>query len=241
MVRKFINSVARRVLLVFCKDRSMCMTMGTVIPFGNEPWFRKTLGFMTPPNMVFLKSLRRQSDRETSMRKQVWQDAAFPAEKLPNMVEKSHELFEIYPLLCYPCKVFDYGGFIRLRGEQNQIPPYDGQPKSKMFLNLGIYGTPKPIREGKQFKTLHAVREFEGAIRDVGGFQHTYCDSFMTESEFEEMFDHTLWNKMREKYGCEGAFVSVFDKTRPELKFADWLEEESQWEAEDENSLIAKA
>ena len=30
-------------------------------------------------------------------------------------------------------------------------------------------------------------------MRSVGGFQHTYCDSFQTEEEFEAMFNHDLW------------------------------------------------
>lgn len=89
------------------------MTMGTVIPFGNKPWFRYTMGWMTPPNMVMLKSLRRPTDREKSIREQVWQDAGFPAERLTESVNKSHDLFEIYPLLCYPCKIIDNGGMVR--------------------------------------------------------------------------------------------------------------------------------
>ena len=39
-----------------------------------------------------------------------------------------------------------------------------------------------------------------------------YADSYLTEDEFEAMFDHTLYNEMREKYDCKKAFPRVYDK-----------------------------
>lgn len=37
-------------------DRSMCMTMETVMPFGNDAWFRYPLGWTLPPKMSLLKA-----------------------------------------------------------------------------------------------------------------------------------------------------------------------------------------
>mmetsp|Transcript_16176 Transcript_16176/g.18909 ORF Transcript_16176/g.18909 Transcript_16176/m.18909 type:complete len:185 (-) Transcript_16176:1327-1881(-) len=184
------------------------------------------MGWMTPPNMVMLKSLRRPTDREKSIREQVWQDAGFPAERLTESVNKSHDLFEIYPLLCYPCKIIDNGGMVR--SPENHGKEFK-DTQSKTYLNLGIYGTPKGIRQSTDFKTLHSIREWESFVRSVGGFQHTYCDSMQTEEEFREMFDHSLWEKMREKYECNTAFNTVYEKTRPEVDVWKWLEEEEHW------------
>ena len=39
----------------------------------------------------------------------------------------------------------------------------------------------------------------------------------MTEVEFREMFDLTAYEKVRKKYGAEGAFPHLFDKTKPEI------------------------
>lgn len=39
-----------------------------------------------------------------------------------------------------------------------------------------------------------------------------YADSYMTEKEFESMFDHTLYNEMRKKYECDHAFPRVYNK-----------------------------
>ena len=39
-----------------------------------------------------------------------------------------------------------------------------------------------------------------------------YADSYMTRDEFVSMFDHSLYEKSRKKFGCEGAFPEVYDK-----------------------------
>ena len=39
-----------------------------------------------------------------------------------------------------------------------------------------------------------------------------YADSYMTKAEFREMFDHTLYDEMRQKYQCTKAFPDVYDK-----------------------------
>lgn len=43
-------------------------------------------------------------------------------------------------------------------------------------------------------------------------WQMLYADIFQSRHEFEQMFPHAGWRKMREKYGAEGAFPDVFDK-----------------------------
>lgn len=39
----------------------------------------------------------------------------------------------------------------------------------------------------------------------------------MDRKEFEEMFDLTLYEKVRKKYHAEGAFPHVYDKIKPEI------------------------
>jgi hypothetical protein len=79
------------------------------------------------------------------------------------------------------------------------------------------------------------VRELEAMVRERGGFLHTYVDVLSTEDEFEAMFDHGLWRQMRERYGAEGVFPSIYEKIRPELDFRPFLAEEAAWiEARDE-------
>jgi hypothetical protein len=56
---------------------------------------------------------------------------------------------------------------------------------------------------------------------------------WQTEAEFECMFNHDLWRAMRARYGGNrgtgsggAAFPTVYEKTRPEVDWKAWLEEE---------------
>lgn len=70
------------------------------------------------------------------------------------------------------------------------------------FSNLFIYS----------FDAVKTTRRVEEFVRKVGGFQMMYADSYMTKTEFRQMFDHTLYDKMRLKFNCEGCFPEVYDK-----------------------------
>ena len=57
---KWIYVVAGRVQIwdyLMRHDRSMCMTMGTLIPYGNAPWFRWLLGWLLPPQVSTTSTL----------------------------------------------------------------------------------------------------------------------------------------------------------------------------------------
>jgi hypothetical protein len=110
-------------------------------------------------------------------------------------------------------------------------PPAKGAAKpavESVNLNLGIYGVPAAVKRSPAglFPMATRVRRLEAWLRDNGGFQHTYCDSFQTEEEFEQMFDHAQYDKMRARYGADAAFPRVYAKTRPEVAVFEWLREE---------------
>ena len=103
-----------------------------------------------------------------------------------------------------------------------------------MFVDVGTYGTPKVMN----FHPIETTRRVEEFVRNVNGylkqqkqnififyanlhlmvlfsfyrFQMLYADSYMTEKEFENMFDHSLYNEMRIKYDCDKAFPPVYGK-----------------------------
>jgi len=43
-------------------------------------------------------------------------------------------------------------------------------------------------------------------------FQMMYADSYMSRDEFRSMFDHSLYEVSRLKFGCVGAFPEIYDK-----------------------------
>lgn len=49
-------------------------------------------------------------------------------------------------------------------------------------------------------------------------FQMLYADSYLTREEFRDMFDHSLYDKMRLKYKCENAFPEVYDKVNRQAR-----------------------
>ena len=62
------------------------------------------------------------------------------------------------------------------------------------------------------FVARDTLRRVEKYVRDVQGYQALYADCYMTEPEFRQMFDHTAYDALRKKYGCEDAFPTVYDK-----------------------------
>ncbi len=80
------------------------------------------------------------------------------------------------------------------------------------------------------------MRAMEKFTRDCGGYPFLYADIFMSREEFEEMFDltgkkkrwedkvcgihhfpYTAYERVRRKYGAEGAFPHLYDKVKPEV------------------------
>lgn len=43
-------------------------------------------------------------------------------------------------------------------------------------------------------------------------FQMLYADCYMNREEFWEMFDGSLYHKLRKQLGCQDAFPEVYDK-----------------------------
>ena len=120
---------------------------GVRIALGNHWLFRYTLGWLLPQRIV----VERQSydkTKEQSARKQVYQDIGFPM-KEQKMVNLSHDLFGIYPLLCYPCKISSRRGFLIFGVNAMK---QDGKDHSS--FKFSIYGVPKAILEARGLKIL---------------------------------------------------------------------------------------
>ncbi|KAG5886289.1 hypothetical protein JTB14_001508 [Gonioctena quinquepunctata] len=197
-------------------NRAIFWVVESMIPFGNHPLFRLLLGWLLPPKPAFLKFTTTLGVRSFTFTKQVFQDIVLPMRKLEDQINMSEELFDAYPLLVYPCKVYDRG-------------PNSGQVKSPrkedlvegtnyaMYNDLGVYGVPGFVKRKEKYNPVTAMRSMEKFTRDVGGFSFLYADIFMTRDEFEEMFDLSLYEMVRRKYGAEGVFPHLYDKVKPEI------------------------
>ncbi|CAH1365091.1 hypothetical protein MTP99_001387 [Tenebrio molitor] len=197
-------------------NRPIFWVVESMIPFGNHPVFRFFLGWLLPPKPAFLKFTTTPGVRAYTFTRQVFQDIVLPIRKLEDQIDKSNELFDVYPLLVYPCRIYDRG-------------PASGQlraPRSEyivegtnyaIYNDLGIYGVPGYVKRKEKYNAVYAMREMEKFTRDVGGFSFLYADIFMTRDEFDQMFDLKLYENVRVKYGAEGSFPHLYDKVKPEI------------------------
>jgi delta24-sterol reductase len=210
-------------------NRSIFWVVADMIPFGNHPVFRAVLGWMMPPKIAFLKFSTTPAVRKMTYTLQVFQDIVLPMSAMSRAIDRSHELFEMYPVLLYPCRIYDHGplqGQLRAPRDADRVPGTD----FGMYFDLGVYGVPLPIKQGKRFKTVHAMRAMEDFTREVGGYPFLYADTFMTRQEFERMFNLDLYNRVREKYGAARAFPDLYDKIKPEVDVLAVFDEESRWD-----------
>ena len=188
-----------------------------MIPFGNHPLFRLVAGWACPPRIQFLKLTTTAGIRELTFTKQVFQDIVLPLTSLERAIELSEHLFDIYPVLVYPCAIFDHGdgaGQLRPPRPDTRVP---SNKKMGMYNDLGVYGVPAAVKRGEPYNATLAMRAMEHFTREVGGYSFLYADTFMHEDEFREMFDHTLYDQVRERYGANGAFPTLYEKTKPEV------------------------
>lgn len=149
----------------------------------------------------------------------MFQDVVLPLSKLEEQIDTAEELFDLYPLLVYPCKVFDKGpesGQIRRPQSKDLCPGTNWA----MYNDLGIYGVPGHVKKKRSYNPVQAMRKMEAFTKRVGGFPFLYADICMTYKEFCQMFDLSLYEKVREKYGAKNAFPHLYEKVKPEIDLA---------------------
>ena len=83
-----------------------------------------------------------------------------------------------------------------------------------MYVDVGLYGIPKT----SDFHARDTHRRVEKYVSDIGGYQMLYADTYTTREEFRNMFDHTLYDKMRKSLNAEKAFPEVYDKVNKTVR-----------------------
>ncbi len=193
--------------------RSVFWEMENLIPFSNSSVYKWLFGWLGAPKVSFLKYTMSKAVRKDLIQAHVVQDIIIPISEMRYSIDLFHDIFNIYPLLVFPIRIYDHGhyqGF--LRKPPNPLPGKNYQ----MYFDLGAYGLPAAVKQNKSWSARDAVRKMEKYTRDVTGYQLLYADTFMTREEFKQMFDHTLYDQMRIKYNAEGAFPRIYDKIVPE-------------------------
>jgi len=215
---------------IFRHDRAVFWTLRDQFPesVGNNPVFRVLFGWLLPPQVTFLKLPAFTAKLREEMRSQrVYQDIVLPMKCLPEAVDLAFNLVGISPILVYPSRVYDNGpgkrGIFPTRAVSENLVSSsrgvpEGKPRAGMFFDLGVYGIPLDVKQGRVFDGVNKARLFEDFTRRNGGGPFLYAQTFFTKSEFEHTFDLELYRQVRKRWGCEGKFVDLYHKISSDKK-----------------------
>jgi len=187
-------------------SQSLFWEMELMIPIGNHPIFRWIFGWLMPPKVSFLKLSQTEMTRKLTEETHVAQDFLVPTKDLGDFLTVCDKEFDqVYPLwLCLHAHSNMPGSLLK--------DPTSG--KTEMYMDVGVYGLPQCVHQQRpeEFDMKSSMRNTLFELEKVHGFQMLYADVFFTREEFEQMFDHTKYRELRQKYKAATAFKEVYDK-----------------------------
>lgn len=213
-------------------SRSIFWELEDMIPFANHPLYRALWGWMGAPEVSLLKLAQGPVIRKASLYAHAVQESIVPLSEVAEGLEKFNGWFGVYPLLVFPVRLYDRGVYSGMVGPRGHTLP--GKDYG-IFADIGVYGVPQDVKDGKMWDAKSNCREMEHWTRGKGGFEATYTDLFCTRHEFRGMFDHTLFDKAHARLGLKGLFPEPYDKVRTEPGLMDLSKEEA---AEQEQSQV---
>jgi hypothetical protein len=109
---------------IFRHNRGIFWTLRDQLPerYGNNVIFRYLLGWLNPPQVTFLKMPATPKIKKEMMIERVYQDIVLPLSTLEEAIELAGDLFEIWPILVYPSRIYDHG-----KDMQGQVSDREGQ------------------------------------------------------------------------------------------------------------------
>jgi delta24-sterol reductase len=138
-----------------------------MIPFSNHWLYRTLWGWMGAPEVSYLKLFQGPVIRKASVYAHVVQESIMPIRYLSEGITRFDNWYGVYPLLAFPLRVYDRkerSGFLHPR-ESNLIKGKD----YGIWVDLGAYGAPRMVKEGKSWDAKKNIREMEHWTRDIGG------------------------------------------------------------------------
>ncbi len=187
--------------------RGMYWESELIVPFGNRPWFRYLLGWMMPPKISFLRLTQGERIKRYYDERHVVQDALVPVQHLEKTVCYFDRIFEAYPVWLCPMRV-------HLKSPRGFVNPDGNQSKHEMYVDVAVVAVPGPIFRGEDYNAMDGVRSMEQFLLEHRGYQALYSVTQLSADEFRRMFDCTLYDDVRRRYGLENVFMDVYEKVR---------------------------
>jgi len=94
------------------------------------------------------------------------------------------------------------------------VGPTQNQNKHEMYVDVAVVAVPGPIFRGEDYNAMDGVRRMEQFLLEHRGYQALYSVTQMSADEFRRMFDCTLYDQVRDRYGLEDVFMDVYEKVR---------------------------
>jgi len=200
---------------IFRHNRGIFWTLRDQLPekYGNNVVFRYVLGWLNPPQVTFLKMPATPQIKKEMMVQRVYQDIVLPLHTLETAIELAGDLFEIWPILVYPSRIYDHGKDMQGQFRRPRSEDLIKGTNYAMYYDLGVYGIPAQIQHGEDFKPVTSMRTIEKFTKKNLGAPFLYANTFMSRNEFQEMFDLSLYERMRVKYKANDHFHHLYNKT----------------------------
>lgn len=183
-------------------SRSIFWELEQIVPMGNHFLFRLIFGWMQPIKIGLLKLTQTATVKELYEKNHIIQDLLIPVTHLKESIDFFDSVCGVYPIWVCPFVLHkaEEQGFLNL--------PTKEMKKNEFYVDIGIYGLPGV----RNFDAATCTRAIEEKCREWNGFQMLYADTFMTREEFHAMFNHSLYNSVRQKYGLDKYLPEVYDK-----------------------------
>jgi hypothetical protein len=158
---------------------------------------RLLFSFLFPTQKLFQFSMMVPDEIRESCA--IVQDVNVASEYLPTLFEFLESRVRAYPIWLCPLRHLS-------RPQRLFVAP---ETEHRWFLNVGIYGMPRV----QPFSYLEVNRGLEQVVYErCGGRKGLYAHVYMRENEFWSYYDRPAYDRVRLKYGANGAFMDLHKK-----------------------------
>ncbi len=134
-------------------------------------------------------------------RESIIQDVLIPVKEAPRFLKFFQQEIGIAPIwICptHPLKRVSY-----------DLYPFDLCPldPDTLYIDFGFWDSKKTDREEGYYNKM-----IERKVRELKGFKSLYSSSFYTEEEFWQLYDHSRYLQLKEKYDPQAHFKDLYQK-----------------------------
>uniref|UniRef100_A0A1B6HI58 Delta(24)-sterol reductase n=1 Tax=Homalodisca liturata TaxID=320908 RepID=A0A1B6HI58_9HEMI len=183
--------------------KSLFWELKDIVPFGNNLLFRWLFGWSMPPKISFLKKTQTKAIKELYDKHHVVQDLIVPIKFMKEAILFFEKEINVYPVWLCPALLPSEPGLV-----------HSFSDKSELYIDIGLYGTPNTTK----YDSVITTKKVEHYTIQCKGYQMMYAGTYLSESEFQEMFDHSLYNRVRDRLQCQNAFPNVYGKVNRKVR-----------------------